>query len=248
MTHPIIVLLNGLLTGKRIVFIGYGLPSGEVANFVLAACAIGSGVNGMLRGITERAFPYTDLSKVDNLLNVYHSQNPHVLMIVSDLVHGSPGYIAGVTNPLFENHPEWWDLLLNVDTGRIRISPQIPPPPTTPIPELFPVPPSTDPTGDFTFMEEIQHMISNRMSEANIRNRFKDWLWRFIRKAAAYEELAYGETALGFGAAEEEGFVVGGHGLVWGDEGSKLKELSASQMRFEGWRNGVSYHYLLKVQ
>jgi Stabilization of polarity axis len=71
MTHPIIVLLNGLLTGKRIVFIGYGLPSGEVANFVLAACAIASGVNGMLRGITERAFPYTDLSKVDSLLNVY---------------------------------------------------------------------------------------------------------------------------------------------------------------------------------
>ena len=70
MTHPIVVLLNGLLTKKRIVFIGYGLPSGEVANFVLAACAIGSGVNGMLRGITERAFPYTDLSKVDSLLDV----------------------------------------------------------------------------------------------------------------------------------------------------------------------------------
>jgi hypothetical protein len=59
------------LTGKRIVFIGYGLPSGEVAHFVLAACAIASGPNGMLRGITERAFPYTDLSKVDQLLDVY---------------------------------------------------------------------------------------------------------------------------------------------------------------------------------
>jgi hypothetical protein len=97
-------------------------------------------------------------------------------------------------------------------------------------------------------MEEIQHMITNRMSEANIRVRFKDWLWRFIRKAAAYEELAYGETVLGFGGEEEGGFVVGGHGLVWGDEGSKIRELSASQMRFEGWRNGVSYHYLLKVR
>lgn len=60
-----------MLTRKRIVFIGYGLPSGEVAHFVLAACAIASGVNGMLRGITERAFPYTDLSKVDELIEQY---------------------------------------------------------------------------------------------------------------------------------------------------------------------------------
>ena len=90
-------------------------------------------------------------------------------------------------------------------------------------------------------------MITNRLSEANIRNRFKDWLSRFIRKVAAYEELAYGETALGFTTKEEEKFVVPGRGLVWGDEGTKMKELSASQMRFEGWRTGVSYHYLLKV-
>lgn len=156
----------------------------------------------------------------------------------------SPGYIAGVTNPLFENHPEWWDLLLNVDTGRIRISPQIPPV-TQPVPELFPTPPATDPTGDIAFMEEIQHMITNRISEQFIRNRFKDWLWRFIRKAGSYEEMAYGESIVG--PESEEGFIIPGHGLVFPDEGTKLRELSASQMRFEGWRSGVSYHYLSKV-
>ena len=156
----------------------------------------------------------------------------------------SPGYIAGVTNPLFENHPEWWDLLLNVDTGRIRISPQIAPV-AHPVPELFPTPPSTDPTGDIAFMEEIQYMIQNRISEALIRNRFKDWLWRFIRKAGSYEEMAYGETIVG--SISEDGFIIPGHGLVWPDEAAKMKELSASQMRFEGWRGGVSYHYLSKV-
>jgi len=84
MTHPIIILLNALLTGKRIVFIGYGLPSGEVAHFVLAACALGGGVNGMLRGITERAFPYTDLSKVDSLLNVYVFNFPiHIVPLLT---------------------------------------------------------------------------------------------------------------------------------------------------------------------
>jgi Stabilization of polarity axis len=155
-----------------------------------------------------------------------------------------PGYIAGVTNPLFENHPEWWDLLLNVDTGRIRISSQIPPV-TTPVPELLPSPPSTDPSGDITFMEEIQYMIQNRVSEAFIRNRFKDWLWRFIRKAGSYEEMMYGETIVG--PESEKGFIIPGHGLVWPDEASKMRELGASQMRFEGWRGGVTYHFLSKV-
>jgi hypothetical protein len=94
-------------------------------------------------------------------------------------------------------------------------------------------------------MEEIQYMISNRISEQFIRNRFKDWLWKFIRKAGSYEEMAYGESIVGH--ESEEGFIIPGHGLVWPDEGAKLRELSASQMRFEGWRGGVSYHYLSKV-
>jgi hypothetical protein len=152
--------------------------------------------------------------------------------------------VAGVTNPLFENHPEWWDILCNVDTGRIRISPQIPPV-TQDVPELFPVPPSTDPTGDITFMEEIHHLIQNRISEAFIRNRFKDWLWRFIRKAGVYEELVYGETIVGL--ETEENFIIPGHGLVWTDETTKMKEIASSQMRFEGWRGGVSWNYLAKV-
>jgi hypothetical protein len=145
---------------------------------------------------------------------------------------------------LFENHPEWWDLLLNVDTGRIRLSQQIAAV-THPVPELFPTPPATDPTGDIAFMEETQHLIANRVSESFIRNRFRDWLWRFIRKAGSYEETVYRETIIG--PESEEGFVLPGHGLLWSDEQTKMKDLSASQVRYEGWRTGVSYHYLSKV-
>jgi hypothetical protein len=131
-----------------------------------------------------------------------------------------------------------------VDTGRIRISQQIPPV-TQEVPELFQAPPSADPTGDIAFMEEVQHLIQNRISEAFIRNRFKDWLWRFIRKAGVYEELVYGETIVGLETEQE--FIIPGHGLVWVDEMTKMRELSFAQMRFEGWRGGVSYHYLAKV-
>jgi hypothetical protein len=43
-THPIIVLVNALLTQKRIIFLGHNMPSGEVAEAVLAACALASGL------------------------------------------------------------------------------------------------------------------------------------------------------------------------------------------------------------
>ena len=111
---------------------------------------------------------------------------------------------------------------------------------------MFPVSPSADPTGDIAFIEEITHLIQNRFSESFIRNRFKDWLWRFIRKAGVYEEMVYGETMVGI--QSEEDFIIPGHGLVWVDEATKTKELGSSQMRFEGWRGGISYHYLAKVK
>jgi hypothetical protein len=99
-THPIILLLNALLTQKRIIFLGHGQPAGHVANFVLAACALASPV---LRGFTERAFPYSNLAGLEMLEEV-------------------PGYIAGVTNPRFEDLYQTWDVLFNLETGKVTIS------------------------------------------------------------------------------------------------------------------------------
>lgn len=88
------------MTQKRIIFLGHGQPAGHVANFVLAACALTAPV---LRGFAERAFPYSNLAGLDILEEV-------------------PGYIAGVTNPRFEDLPHTWDLLCNLETGRITVS------------------------------------------------------------------------------------------------------------------------------
>ena len=71
-----------------------------MANFVLAACALTAPV---LRGFAERAFPYSNLAGLEILEEV-------------------PGYIAGVTNPRFEDLPHTWDLLCNLETGRITVS------------------------------------------------------------------------------------------------------------------------------
>lgn len=39
-----------------------------------------------------------------------------------------PGYIAGVCNPAFADRPSWWDVLCNIETGKITISKDLRPP------------------------------------------------------------------------------------------------------------------------
>ncbi|KAJ1332266.1 hypothetical protein BSLG_008572 [Batrachochytrium salamandrivorans] len=105
LTHPLIVLIFALLTEKRVLFLGYGKPSSEVSSCVLACTAIASG-GGLIPDAISRSFPYVGLASVDMLLKV-------------------PGYIAGVTNPVFEEQAAWWDVLCNLNTGKITISPRL---------------------------------------------------------------------------------------------------------------------------
>ncbi|KAF2770036.1 spindle pole body interacting protein [Teratosphaeria nubilosa] len=211
LTHPIIVLLNALLTQKRVIFLGHNLPSSDVAEAVLGACALASG--GMLRGFTRHAFPYTDLTKIDDLLKV-------------------PGFIAGVTNPVFNDQQQWWDVLCDISTGRIRISNKIEQAPLTEGVLYFQQPgmtPSTsgsnagisaiaaagatlsaglggstattghfagDPTGDQAFMSSVLKAIEERHGETAIRAKFRKWVVKFLRIAAAFEETVYGASAL----------------------------------------------------
>ncbi|KAF2141634.1 uncharacterized protein K452DRAFT_250340 [Aplosporella prunicola CBS 121167] len=262
-THPIIVLVNALLTQKRVVFLGHNRPAGEVAEAVLASCALASG--GMLRGFTRHAFPYTDLTKIDDLIKV-------------------PGFIAGVTNPAFAHKPEWWDLLCDLPSGRMKISHKIEGPPVTDGLLYFQsqqshIPTSTssslaaglsaqlsmsmpgskgsqdaDPTGDTQFMDALLTAINERRGEAAIRSRWRDWVHKFTRIAATFEETVYGASALYIGASSatlsptspdtETPFDanIKGHGYVWATEAEKLKELAANVHRVEGWRNTRSYY------
>ncbi|KZF25072.1 spindle pole body interacting protein [Xylona heveae TC161] len=240
-THPIIVLMNAMLTQKRVIFIGHNRPSGEVAEAVLAACALASG--GILKGFTRHAFPYTDLTKIDALLKV-------------------PGFIAGVTNPAFANHPEWWDLLCDIPTGRMKISSRIAPAPVTEGLVYFNQQislsannvgsPSTnnpsDPVGDQAFMDDVLRSIANRYGEANIRARWRDWVVRFTRMAAVFEEIVYGASALYIGGdvADAGAAGVSGHGYVWSDDAARQRELSGAVSRIEGWRNTRSYYSFIQ--
>ncbi|KAF2399644.1 spindle pole body interacting protein [Trichodelitschia bisporula] len=249
MTHPIIVLINALLTQKRVIFLGHNQPSGSVAEAVLAACALASG--GILKGFTRHAFPYTDLTKIDDLLKV-------------------PGFIAGVTNPAFSHKPEWWDLLCDLPTGRMKISPKIEQAPITDGMTFFQQggpgasaaskdsslngghtssANQNDPTGDNAFMESIVSSITNRHGEAVIRTKIRAWVHRFTLIAATFEEIVYGASALHIGASETDadayGYGVVGHGLVWPDEASRMRDIQAQVGRIEGWRQSRSYFSLI---
>jgi hypothetical protein len=240
-THPLIILVNALLTQKRIIFLGHNMPSGEVAEAVLAACSLASG--GILRGFTRHAFPYTDLTKIDDLLKV-------------------PGFIAGVTNPTFELHPEWWDVLCDLPTGRVKISSRIETAPVTEglvyfqqqNPTLANVATGTtnnsqDLTGDAAFMTDILRSIAARHGERVVRAKWRDWVVKFTRIAAQFEESVYGASALYPGLDDQAMAPPGasGHGYVWSDENAKLKELAGNVTRIEGWRNTRSYYSCIQV-
>jgi hypothetical protein len=207
-----------------------------VAEAVLAACSLASG--GLLRGFTRHAFPYTDLSKIDDLLKV-------------------PGFIAGVTNPTFELHPEWWDVLCDLSTGRVKISNRIEAAPATEglvyfqqqNPSLANIASGTinnsqDLTGDAAFMTDILRSIAARHGERVIRAKWRTWVLKFTRIAAQFEEIVYGASALYIGTDDQEMSPPGakGHGYVWADDNAKHKELAGNVTRIEGWRNTRSYY------
>ncbi|KAK3813883.1 MAG: docking domain of Afi1 for Arf3 in vesicle trafficking-domain-containing protein [Linnemannia gamsii] len=240
-THPIMLLMNALLTGKRVIFLGNGHPAGDVANFVLAACALGSGSGGVLRGFPERAYPYTNLAGIDHLMTC-------------------KGFIAGVTNQLFEDRTAWWDVLCNIDTGKITVSKDIAPTAASShsgghYDDTRAVPifsngvgaqsSSKNDNGDNEFMADILSAIQAHYGEMVIRARFQEYVTRFVQLASQYEDQTYGQTTIGINRTNTpESTKYMGTGLVFSDESSRIKEIAANASRIEGWRATTSYKYL----
>ncbi|GAA5824786.1 hypothetical protein JCM10212_004929 [Sporobolomyces blumeae] len=236
-TPPIIVLFNALVTNHRVVFLGHGQPAGKVAELVLAACALASGSGAVLEGFEERAFPYTNLSNLDNLEKV-------------------PGYIAGVCNPAFADRPSWWDVLCNIETGKIIVSKDLR--------SAGPTPTFSSKGGiglqagekgddggrgdksdhresaDSAFMDEILHAIQAHYGEPVIRARFADYANRFIRLASRWEEETTSSTTIGYPCQSyRDGRL--GSGIVFGDEAHGTREIVRDSARIEGWMATRSY-------
>ncbi|KAJ1731202.1 hypothetical protein LPJ61_002650 [Coemansia biformis] len=238
-THPVILLMNSLLTQKRVIFLGHGKPAGEVANYVLAAVALGSGGGGVLRGLANRAFPYTNLTNLDTLLSF-------------------PGYIAGVTNPAFEEHPEWWDLLCNINTGKITVSPAL----------ALPVGAKSQTDAlrrsldsvtlsrnrsfssrdgkpdkwnnlDTEFVQDLMLAIERHYGEVAIRAKVENYVRRFMSLVPLYEHERTGTTRLGDPTQVAS---LNGYTISPGDKEVRDHDLAFYQSRIEGFLGTQAYH------
>ncbi|KAJ3410535.1 hypothetical protein HDV05_003665 [Chytridiales sp. JEL 0842] len=232
MTHPVILLMNALLTQKRIIFLGHQRPAGEVADYVLAACALGSGGGSVLRGFAERCFPYVSLAGIDNLLAV-------------------PGFIAGVTNPMFIEQTTWWDVLCDINTGRIYVSDRLDISLGGNVVDDATVSKDRDKDwmrsgyweGDSDFIGDIVTGIQGHMGELFIRQKCYDHIRRFVDVTAAYEMESVGTTGIGLTAINTGNGDLG-VGAFFVDENAKRREMAMLKNRMEGWRSSRSYlHY-----
>ena len=85
-------ILHGIITRQRILFIGYNHAASDVSSLVLSSIAM---VSPPIPNIIRRTYPYASLS---------------------DLVFmETEGFIAGVTNPMFQQMDNQWDLVCILD-------------------------------------------------------------------------------------------------------------------------------------
>eukprot|EP00026_Physarum_polycephalum_P003239 Phypoly_transcript_03249.p1 GENE.Phypoly_transcript_03249~~Phypoly_transcript_03249.p1 ORF type:complete len:784 (+),score=142.64 Phypoly_transcript_03249:155-2506(+) len=155
----VMMIYNAILSEKRVLFLGFSCSAGEVCNYVLAACCM---VCPPLTGLIGRVFPYTNLCYLDFLT--------------------VPGYITGVTNPMFEEHPEWWDLLCNISTGKVTLNPAL----VVDVPEKYE-------RSDNELMSEVTYSVSSHYGEEKVRSLFQDYTQHLVDMAFDEEEFATDE-------------------------------------------------------
>lgn len=106
-TPPIILLINALLTGKRIIFLSYDNSSGYIIDFILLALKLVTG-GGVLTGYLTNynIFPMIDVSKID-------------------LLEKCESFLAGTINPFFKHNDKLWDVLYDLDANEFHLSTQV---------------------------------------------------------------------------------------------------------------------------
>lgn len=94
---------------------------------------------------------------------------------------------------------------------------------------------------------QIVSAISLHFGEPLVRARFMEYVLRFVRLAARYEEEFMGSTKIGYPSLPftlgPDGYYQLGSGLLFSDDVSVAKELVLNAQRIEGWRRTVLYEY-----
>ena len=90
---------------------------------------------------------------------------------------------------------------------------------------------------------QVHSAIQSHYGEEAIRIKFSDYLQRFVRLTATYEQEMYGQTLIGYSRENtpnsDEALGLGGVGLA--DEAALQRELNFYNSRMEGWIGTISY-------
>ena len=91
------VIYDALLSEKRIIFyISNNEPVHNLSTYIFGCLHM---VSPPLIGVLNRVYPYVSLNNTDCIKR--------------------PGYIAGVNNPMFKQHEDWWDVFCDIEEKKV---------------------------------------------------------------------------------------------------------------------------------
>lgn len=108
---------------------------------------------------------------------------PYVNLVLEEF-RNLPGYIAGVANPIFEQHQSWWDLCCNIQTGKISFNSKL----------QTPFPTSQSEIADNEFVDVLEYHIQQKCSDEVLQSLFTRYTEEII-------DIAFNERVF---ADEEE--------------------------------------------
>lgn len=233
-TPALLILINGLITQKRILFLGSPEDTGIICDRVLAACGLGSG-NGLLRNFVAHAYPYVPaLSDADE-----------------DIINSPGGYIAGTSAEnaaRLETNPSWWDILINLETGTLKISSATGVQGPSLTQDKLAAAAQQSLLGsmnpeDVAFLADLRVMVSDHFAEPSVRTRCRLYIKRFVRIATNYEDFKHGRTQLWSNPGCDFGY-----GYTWVSDTQRIFDLNCYSPVIEAWRVSKSYRYYIDEQ
>lgn len=102
---------------------------------------------------------------------------------------------------------------------------------------------------DGSCFTQINNAISFHYGESLVRARFTEYVLRFVRLVARYEEDYLGGTKIGYPTTSYDSYSQQlGSGIIFPDDVSATRELSINANRIEGWRRTKMYEYYMGVR
>jgi hypothetical protein len=170
----LMVILHNVLAERRVLFMGTQSSASDLVRYVLALCSLFTPAlpEG---GVIKRAFPYSSLGNLEAMLQ-------------------TPGYIGGVLNPAFQLHDDWWDVLCDIGTGKVLLSPRLKGqsaygyagkrPSINGHDEIKDAKEIALIQSDNEFMQRTMEIINGKAFESAIKKRFTRYIRQFVQLAA----------------------------------------------------------------